>query len=73
MTSSRQQGDPCPALLEFELLINLSAFNSSQFPFVNHNNSDSYILSDDYSPPNGLGIQYATCWPCHGKITQGTT
>jgi hypothetical protein len=73
MTPSHQRGDPCPTLLKFELLINLSTFNSSQFPFVNHNSSDSYILCDHYLPPHGLEIQDATCRPCHGEITQGKT
>ena len=69
MSSSCQRGDPCPVLFKFELLINLSAFNSSQSLFVNYNNSDSYILCDDHFSPNGLKIQDVTCFACHSEIT----
>jgi hypothetical protein len=61
MSSSCQWKDPCPVLHKLELLISLSTFISNQFPFVNRNNSNSCILCDDYWPPNGLGIQDATC------------
>jgi hypothetical protein len=70
---SCQRGDPCPILFKFELLINLSTFNSSQSYFVNHNNSDSCILYDSHLPPNGLGIEDVACWASHSEITQGTT
>jgi hypothetical protein len=61
MSLSCQLGDFCPVLPKFELLINLLAFNSNNFPFVNYNNSDSCILCDDHLPPNGFGIQDAIC------------
>jgi len=73
ISSSCQQRDPCRVLLKFEILINLSTFNSNQFLFVNCNNSDSCILCDDHLLSNGLGIQDATFWACYNKITQGTT
>ena len=51
MSSSCQRGDPCPVLLKFELLINLSTFNSNQSPSVNCNNLDSCILCDNHLSP----------------------
>jgi hypothetical protein len=72
MSSSCQRGDPCPILFKFELLINLSAFNSSRFLLSTVTTQTLCNLCDGHLQPNGLGIQDATCWACHSKITQDT-
>ena len=56
MSSSCQRGDPCPVLFTFELLINLSAFNSSQFILSTVTTQTFCILYDGHLQPNGLGI-----------------